>query len=167
MRFSDCVKGGKQGKERQNEKENSPLYSSVSYEWRSEEKDVDYWQCCVSADNSDHLLICLLPHRDNMPIEPEEIIDDMVEPEELFEPIIEPEGMEETMAKYPNVYAWIEMPGTSAILGTKADVSYPVAQHPTQRLFYLNHDLDGNTYKPGTLYRGDRRGSCGQQPRPE
>ena len=98
------------------------------------------------------LLICLLPHHDNTPIEPEEIIDDVVEPEELFEPIIEPEGMEEIMAKYPDVYAWIEMPGTSAILGTKADVSYPVAQHPTQRSFYLNHDLDGNSYKPGTLF---------------
>ena len=99
------------------------------------------------------LLLCLRPRESDTPNEPEEIIqNDAVEPEELFEPIVEPEDMEKTMKKYPDVYAWIEMPGTSDILRTKADVSYPVAQHPTQRSFYLNHDLDGNWYQPGTLF---------------
>ena len=88
------------------------------------------------------LLLCLLPHR-NAPVEEP--------PEEVTEPV-EPEEMREIMEKYPDVYAWLEIPGTAAVLGTEADVSYPVAQHPTQRLFYLSHDLNGKPYQPGVLF---------------
>lgn len=99
------------------------------------------------------LLVCLLPRHDAPIAEPEkEPEPEKVEEEELFEPIVEPADMEKTMKKYPDVYAWLEIPGTAAILGTEADVSYPVAQHPTNRLFYLNHDLDGNQYQPGVLF---------------
>ena len=68
------------------------------------------------------------------------------------EPIVEPENMKATFAKYPDVYAWLQIPGTSAALNTPADVSYPVAQHPTDRLFYLNRNLDGNNDKAGTIF---------------
>lgn len=100
------------------------------------------------------ILLWRLPPRDAaVANEPDEVIrDDVMEPEVTFAPIVEPEDMEKTMKKYPDVYAWIEMPGTSDILKTRTDVSYPVAQHPTQRSFYLNHDLDGNWYQPGTLF---------------
>ena len=100
------------------------------------------------------LLVCLLPHHSDEPAEPD-AEPEKVEPKQeevVQEPIAVPEDMEETMKKYPDVYAWLEIPGTSAILGTSEDVSYPVAQHPTDRSFYLNHDLDGNHYQPGVLF---------------
>ena len=68
------------------------------------------------------------------------------------DPIVEPEGMEATFAKYKDVYAWIDIPEFKTALGTSTDLSYPVAQHPTDRGFYLNRDLDGNSSKTGTLF---------------
>ena len=68
------------------------------------------------------------------------------------DPIVEPEGMEATFAKYKDVYAWIDIPEFKTALGTSTDLSYPVAQHPTDRGFYLNRDLDGNNSKTGTLF---------------
>ena len=60
--------------------------------------------------------------------------------------------MEETFAKYKDVYAWLEVPDFSKILGTDHELSYPVAQHPTDRNFYLSRDLDGNSNKAGTIF---------------
>ena len=68
------------------------------------------------------------------------------------DPIVAPEGMEATFAKYKDVYAWIDIPEFKTALGTSTDLSYPVAQHPTDRGFYLNRDLDGNSSKTGTLF---------------
>lgn len=68
------------------------------------------------------------------------------------DPIVEPEGMEATFAKYKDVYAWIDIPEFKTALGTSTDLSYPVAQHPSDRGFYLNRDLDGNSSKTGTLF---------------
>ena len=68
------------------------------------------------------------------------------------DPIVAPEGMEATFAKYEDVYAWIDIPEFKTALGTSTDLSYPVAQHPTDRGFYLNRDLDGNNSKTGTLF---------------
>lgn len=68
------------------------------------------------------------------------------------DPIVEPEGMEATFAKYKDVYAWIEVPEFASALGSSTELSYPVAQHPSDRDFYLNRDLDGNTNKAGTLF---------------
>ena len=67
-------------------------------------------------------------------------------------PVVEPAGMEETFAKYKDVYAWLEVPDFSKILGTDHELSYPVAQHPTDRNFYLSRDLDGNSNKAGTIF---------------
>ena len=75
-------------------------------------------------------------------------IEDRVEPD----PIVEPEGMEATFTKYKDVYAWLDIPEFKTALGTSTDLSYPVAQHPTDREFYLNRDLDGNTNKAGTIF---------------
>ena len=68
------------------------------------------------------------------------------------DPIVEPEGMKATFAKYKDVYAWIEVPEFASALGSSTELSYPVAQHPTDRDFYLNRDLDGNSNKAGTLF---------------
>ena len=68
------------------------------------------------------------------------------------DPIVEPDGMEATFAKYKDVYAWIEVPEFASALGSSTELSYPVAQHPTDRDFYLNRDLDGNSNKAGTLF---------------
>ena len=68
------------------------------------------------------------------------------------DPIVAPEGMEATFAKYKDVYAWIDIPEFKTALGTSTDLSYPVAQHPSDRGFYLNRDLDGNSSKTGTLF---------------
>ena len=75
-------------------------------------------------------------------------IEDRVEPD----PIVEPEGMEATFTKYKDVYAWLDIPEFKTALGTSTDLSYPVAQHPTDREFYLNRDLDGNSNKAGTIF---------------
>ena len=67
-------------------------------------------------------------------------------------PVVEPAGMEETFAKYKDAYAWLEVPDFAKILGTDHELSYPVAQHPTDRNFYLSRDLDGNSNKAGTIF---------------
>ena len=87
----------------------------------------------------------------NTPDDPpvvEPSIEDRVEPD----PVVEPEGMEDTFAKYKDVYAWLDIPEFKTALGTSTDLSYPVAQHPTDREFYLNRDLDGNSNKAGTIF---------------
>lgn len=68
------------------------------------------------------------------------------------DPVVVPAGMEETFAKYKDVYAWLEVPDFAKILGTDHELSYPVAQHPTDRNFYLSRDLDGNSNKAGTIF---------------
>ena len=88
---------------------------------------------------------------DNTPDDPpivEPSTEDRVEPD----PVVEPENMEATFAKYKDVYAWLDIPEFKTALGTSTDLSYPVAQHATDREFYLNRDLDGNTNKAGTIF---------------
>ena len=99
------------------------------------------------------LLICLKPADttpdapvDDVPVGPD--YSDRVEPD----PIVEPEGMAATFEKYPDVYAWLHIPGTAEALSIPEDTSLPVAQHPTERLFYLDRDLDGNKTKEGTIF---------------
>lgn len=110
------------------------------------------------------LVICLKPASspdvpdepiDQGPVEPD--YSDRVEPD----PIVEPDTMAETFEKYPDVFAWLHIPGTKEGLEIESDTSYPVALAPAQqagadadstRNYYLYRDLDGNYYKPGTLF---------------
>ena len=46
--------------------------------------------------------------------------------------------------KNADIYAWIQIPGTL--------VDYPVLQHSTDRLYYLNHTIDGTAGLPGSIY---------------
>lgn len=88
----------------------------------------------------------------NTPDDPDVVDSDDIENRVEPDPIVEPEGMEATFAKYKDVYAWIDIPEFKTALGTSTDLSYPVAQHPSDRGFYLNRDLDGNNSKTGTLF---------------
>lgn len=88
----------------------------------------------------------------NTPDDPDVVDSDDIENRVEPDPIVEPEGMEATFAKYKDVYAWIDIPEFKTALGTSTDLSYPVAQHPSDRSFYLNRDLDGNNSKTGTLF---------------
>ncbi len=47
----------------------------------------------------------------------------------------------------PDIYAWINVPGTS--------VDYPVLQHPSNNEYYLMHNLDGSYGYPGVIYTED------------
>lgn len=104
------------------------------------------------------LIICLKPA--NVPDEP--VVDDpvvegpdysdRVEPAPI-DPEVEIDVMNETFEKYPDVFAWLEIPGTKEGLQIESDTSYPVARNPeSDRFYYLYRDLDGNDYKPGTLF---------------
>lgn len=92
------------------------------------------------------------PVDSDTPDDPDVVDSDDIENRVEPDPIVEPEGMEATFAKYKDVYAWIDIPEFKTALGTSTDLSYPVAQHPTDRGFYLNRDLDGNNSKTGTLF---------------
>lgn len=43
-----------------------------------------------------------------------------------------------------DIYAWIYIPDTQ--------IDYPVLQHPTDNLYYLNYNLDGSKGYPGCIY---------------
>lgn len=94
-----------------------------------------------TPDNSDDA-------NDNPPVVEPDDTENRVEPA----PVVEPKDMEATFAKYKDVYAWLEVPDFSKILGTDHELSYPVAQHPTDRNYYLSRDLDGNSNKAGTIF---------------
>lgn len=44
----------------------------------------------------------------------------------------------------PDIYAWIYIPGTN--------VDYPVLQHPDDKSYYLNHNIDYSEGYPGCIY---------------
>lgn len=70
------------------------------------------------------------------------------EPEEpQVDPSIQRENsinFEELWKSNPDIYAWIEVPGTL--------VNYPVLQHPTDDSYYLNHTVEGAEGLPGSIY---------------
>lgn len=47
-------------------------------------------------------------------------------------------------AQNGDIYAWIYIPGTN--------IDYPVLQHPSDDVFYLDHNLDGSAGYPGCIY---------------
>lgn len=46
-----------------------------------------------------------------------------------------------------DIYAWIYIPDTQ--------IDYPILQHPTDNLYYLNYNLDGSRGYPGCIYTED------------
>lgn len=55
-----------------------------------------------------------------------------------------PIDFEALWAINPDVYAWIEIPGT--------EIAYPILQHPTDDSYYLDHTIEGVEGYPGSLY---------------
>lgn len=75
-----------------------------------------------------------------------------------IKPVIEVPKAEETRmenpidfasltAQYPDVYAWIRIPGTR--------VDYPIVQREGDNGYYLNHTIDGKQKAEGSIYTED------------
>lgn len=65
-------------------------------------------------------------------------------PAEEAEPYVSPIDFAALRAVNPDIYAWLEIPGT--------EISYPLLQHPEDDAFYLDHDSDGNYSAGGALF---------------
>ena len=50
-------------------------------------------------------------------------------------------------AQYPDIYAWIRIPGTK--------VDYPIVQREGDNGYYLNHTIDGRKRTEGSIYTED------------
>ena len=71
-----------------------------------------------------------------------------------IEPLVDIPTIEETVenpidfktltAKYPDIYAWIRVPGTN--------IDYPIVQHPTDNSYYLNHTIEGKKRVAGAIF---------------
>lgn len=51
---------------------------------------------------------------------------------------------DELHSQNPDIYAWIYVPGTN--------IDYPILQHPEDKSYYLNHNIDGSEGYPGCIY---------------
>ena len=79
--------------------------------------------------------------------EPEQDVEEETPVEEPVEeePVVEiPIDFEALWAINPDVYAWIEIPGT--------EIAYPILQHPSDDAYYLDHTIEGVEGYPGSLY---------------
>lgn len=71
-------------------------------------------------------------------------------------PQMEIEGIENPIdfasltAQYPDIYAWITIPGTK--------VDYPIVQHTTDNSYYLNHTVDGRKRVEGAIFTENYNG---------
>ena len=65
------------------------------------------------------------------------------EPKEVVIPI----DFDELVSKYPDVYAWIRIPGTK--------IDYPIAQKQGDNEYYLKHNIDGTRRVAGAIYTED------------
>jgi sortase B len=55
-----------------------------------------------------------------------------------------PVDFESLTAEYPDIYAWITIPGTQ--------IDYPIVQHESDNAYYLNHTVDGRTRIEGAIF---------------
>ena len=60
------------------------------------------------------------------------------------ETIENPIDFESLTAEYPDIYAWIRIPGTK--------VDYPIVQSEGDNEYYLNHTIDGKKRTEGSIY---------------
>lgn len=63
------------------------------------------------------------------------------------EPLEVPIDFESLTAQYPDVYAWIVIPGTN--------VDYPIVQREGDNSYYLTHTIDGKKKVEGSIYTED------------
>ena len=64
-----------------------------------------------------------------------------------IEKIENPIDFDSLTAEYPDVYAWIRIPGTR--------VDYPIVQDEADANYYLNHTIDGKKKAEGSIYTED------------
>lgn len=75
-------------------------------------------------------------------------IDPIVKLPEAQEELIEnPIDFDTLTAQYPDIYAWIRIPGTR--------VDYPIVQREGDNGYYLNHTIDGKKKTEGSIYTED------------
>ena len=75
-------------------------------------------------------------------------IDPLVEIPHLGDgPVEVPVDFASLTAKYPDVYAWIRIPGTR--------VDYPIVQREGNNAYYLNHTVEGKKRSEGAIYTED------------
>lgn len=74
----------------------------------------------------------------------ETALDSQTPPEVEAEPYVSPIDFAALQGVNPDIYAWLEIPGT--------EISYPLLQHPEDDAFYLDHDSDGNYSANGALF---------------
>lgn len=55
-----------------------------------------------------------------------------------------PIDFESLTAQYPDIYAWITIPGTQ--------IDYPIVQHESDNSYYLNHTVDGRKKVEGAIF---------------
>lgn len=65
-------------------------------------------------------------------------------PQPTAEPVVIPIDFDELHRINPDIYAWLEIPGT--------DIAYPIAQHPLDDSYYLDHTIEGVAGLPGSIY---------------
>lgn len=78
-------------------------------------------------------------------------IDPVVElPEVESGPVEVPIDFKSLTAQYPDIYAWICIPGTR--------VNYPILQREGDNSYYLNHTFEGKKRTEGAIYTEDYNG---------
>lgn len=77
----------------------------------------------------------------------QEETEEIQEPEPTKEPLVIPVDLEGLMEKYPDVYAWIRIPGT--------DIDYPILQKEGDNSYYLNHTVEGKKKIEGAIFTED------------
>lgn len=65
-------------------------------------------------------------------------------PQLEIEKIENPIDFASLTAQYPDIYAWITIPGTR--------IDYPIVQHASDNGYYLNHTIDGRKRIEGAIY---------------
>ncbi len=69
------------------------------------------------------------------------------EVEEEEEPLVIPIDFATLTSQYPDVYAWIQIPGTT--------IDYPIVQREGDNSYYLYHTIDGVRKTEGSIYTED------------
>lgn len=78
--------------------------------------------------------------------EPADVLEEMGVP--IPEKAVDFDDLQENVNK--DIYAWIYIPDTK--------IDYPILRHPTDNIYYLNHNLDGSSGYPGCIYSEDYNG---------
>lgn len=69
------------------------------------------------------------------------------ETQEVKEPLQIPVDFDKLTEKCPDIYAWIQIPGT--------DIDYPIVQREGDNAYYLNHTIEGKKKIEGAIFTED------------